>query len=85
MSTDIEWADEVWNPTTGCTPVSEGCRNCYAATFSRRGLTEAHRGLTVMRDGRAVAHARGRRCGSVQRPADGGDEDRRGGDGHERE
>lgn len=54
MSTSIEWADEVWNPTTGCTPVSEGCRNCYAASFAHRGLTEAHRGLTVMRDGRAV-------------------------------
>lgn len=29
--TKIEWADEVWNPTSGCTPVSEGCRNCNAA------------------------------------------------------
>lgn len=29
-NTKIEWADAVWNPTTGCTRVSEGCRNCYA-------------------------------------------------------
>lgn len=27
--TTIQWTDETWNPTTGCTRVSEGCRNCY--------------------------------------------------------
>lgn len=26
----IEWTDRVWNPVTGCTKVSEGCRHCYA-------------------------------------------------------
>ena len=26
----IEWTDSTWNPVTGCTRVSEGCRNCYA-------------------------------------------------------
>lgn len=30
MASDIEWTDETWNPTTGCTPVSAGCLNCYA-------------------------------------------------------
>lgn len=25
----IEWTDTTWNPVTGCTRVSEGCRNCY--------------------------------------------------------
>lgn len=25
----IEWTDATWNPTTGCTRVSEGCRHCY--------------------------------------------------------
>lgn len=36
MGTRIEWADEVWNPVTGCSPVSEGCRNCYAERMSKR-------------------------------------------------
>jgi protein gp37 len=26
----ISWTDATWNPTIGCTRVSEGCRNCYA-------------------------------------------------------
>lgn len=29
MSTNIEWTDETWNPTTGCTKISDGCKNCY--------------------------------------------------------
>ena len=29
-STNIEWTDEVWNPITGCSKVSQGCKNCYA-------------------------------------------------------
>jgi protein gp37 len=36
MSTKIEWADEVWNPVTGCTKISEGCRNCYAESIAKR-------------------------------------------------
>ena len=27
--TAIEWTDSTWNPVTGCTRVSEGCRFCY--------------------------------------------------------
>lgn len=34
--TSIEWADKVWNPVTGCTKVSEGCRNCYAERIAGR-------------------------------------------------
>lgn len=34
--TKIEWADKVWNPVTGCTPVSAGCANCYAKRMSKR-------------------------------------------------
>src|SRR5690606_21334656 len=34
--TRIEWADAVWNPITGCTPISEGCENCYARRMAKR-------------------------------------------------
>ena len=27
--TSIQWTDETWNPVTGCSRVSEGCRHCY--------------------------------------------------------
>lgn len=36
MPTKIEWTDETWNPVTGCSPVSPGCQNCYAARIARR-------------------------------------------------
>ena len=32
----IEWTDATWNPTTGCTKVSPGCKNCYAELLARR-------------------------------------------------
>lgn len=35
-TTAIEWTDYTWNPVTGCTPVSEGCRNCYARRVAQR-------------------------------------------------
>lgn len=28
--TGIVWTDETWNPVTGCTKVSQGCKHCYA-------------------------------------------------------
>ncbi|HUR74417.1 MAG TPA: phage Gp37/Gp68 family protein [Sporichthya sp.] len=34
--TSIEWATDVWNPTTGCDRISKGCDNCYALRFARR-------------------------------------------------
>ena len=40
--TTIEWAQvpgyrgDVWNPTTGCSKVSQGCKHCYAETMHRR-------------------------------------------------
>ncbi len=36
MKTRIEWTQATWNPTTGCTKVSAGCRNCYAERMARR-------------------------------------------------
>src|ERR1700689_5922473 len=32
----IEWTDTTWNPVTGCTKISTGRDNCYAARFSER-------------------------------------------------
>jgi protein gp37 len=45
----IEWTEATWNPITGCSVVSRGCRNCYAMKLaggrlrhhpSRTGLTD---------------------------------------------
>jgi len=33
-STRIEWTDRTWNPVTGCTKLSQGCKNCYAERFA---------------------------------------------------
>lgn len=38
----IEWTDATWNPTVGCSPVSPGCLNCYAATMAGRLAGMAH-------------------------------------------
>ncbi len=35
-TTKIEWTEKTWNPITGCTKISEGCKNCYAEIMSRR-------------------------------------------------
>lgn len=32
----IEWTEMTWNPTTGCTKVSKGCKFCYAEIMTRR-------------------------------------------------
>ena len=32
----IEWTDATWNPVTGCTKVSQGCKHCYAERFAER-------------------------------------------------
>lgn len=32
----IEWTEGTWNPVTGCTKVSPGCKNCYAERMSVR-------------------------------------------------
>jgi len=34
--TKIEWTDKSWNPATGCSPISEGCANCYARRMAIR-------------------------------------------------
>jgi protein gp37 len=32
----IEWTESTWNPVTGCTKVSPGCKYCYAERMARR-------------------------------------------------
>lgn len=34
--TKIEWTECSWNPITGCTKLSEGCKNCYAERLTKR-------------------------------------------------
>ena len=38
MSTNskIEWTEQTWNPTTGCSKISPGCKHCYAERMARR-------------------------------------------------
>src|SRR5580765_876592 len=32
----IEWTDATWNPVTGCTKISPGCKHCYAERMANR-------------------------------------------------
>lgn len=34
----IEWTEMTWNPVTGCTKVSQGCKHCYAERMAKRLL-----------------------------------------------
>src|SRR6266849_4539381 len=35
-NTHIEWTDATWNPVTGCSKISPGCKHCYAERMSHR-------------------------------------------------
>ena len=35
----IEWTEATWNPVTGCTKISPGCKFCYAEVMARRLLS----------------------------------------------
>lgn len=45
----IEWTEQTWNPVTGCTKVSPGCKHCYAEVMARRlhamGASGYHNGF----------------------------------------
>ena len=47
----IEWTERTWNPVTGCTKISEGCKHCYAERMSLRlrsmGLGKYERGFEL--------------------------------------
>ena len=32
----IEWTEATWNPLTGCTKISPGCKHCYAERMAKR-------------------------------------------------
>ena len=34
--TKIEWTEETWNPSVGCTKISAGCKYCYAEVMAKR-------------------------------------------------
>ena len=36
QNSKIEWTDATWNPITGCTAISDGCKNCYAKRIYER-------------------------------------------------
>lgn len=36
QSSTIEWTESTWNPVTGCTKISPGCKNCYAERMAHR-------------------------------------------------
>ncbi len=54
MSSNIEWTDTTWNPTTGCSRVSRGCENCYAMMMARRfdGMGTGYDDTTRRRKGK---------------------------------
>lgn len=47
----IEWTEMTWNPVTGCSKVSPGCKYCYAEALSKRlqamGVTKYKKGFEL--------------------------------------
>jgi protein gp37 len=36
LQSSIEWTEATWNPVTGCSKISPGCKHCYAERMARR-------------------------------------------------
>jgi protein gp37 len=36
QTSTIEWTEATWNPVTGCSKISPGCKNCYAERMANR-------------------------------------------------
>jgi len=45
--TSIEWTDATWNPVTGCTKVSPGCKHCYAERITERFSLQRFTDITL--------------------------------------
>ena len=59
----IEWTDATWNPVTGCTKVSQGCKNCYAErlfprAYGTRKPGRGNGGKSVNQTGRTFTDVR---------------------------
>lgn len=48
---EIEWTETTWNPVTGCTKISHGCKFCYADRMAKRlqamGVEKYRNGFSV--------------------------------------
>ena len=44
---NIDWCTHTWNPATGCSKVSAGCKNCYAEAFHTKQFNIGQRGGNV--------------------------------------
>jgi len=51
QNSSIEWTEATWNPVTGCSKISPGCKNCYAERMANRlaamGLHRYRNGFEV--------------------------------------
>lgn len=51
QNSSIEWTESTWNPVTGCTKISPGCKNCYAERMANRlqamGVDQYRNGFKV--------------------------------------
>jgi len=58
QGSSIEWTESTWNPVTGCTKVSPGCKHCYAERMAARlqamGQPNYARGFEVTLHERAL-------------------------------
>lgn len=51
LGTSIEWTGSTWNPVTGCSKISPGCKHCYAERMANRleamGMQKYRNGFKV--------------------------------------
>jgi protein gp37 len=47
LDSAIEWTDATWNPVTGCTKISPGCKHCYAERLTERFGRQAFTDVTL--------------------------------------
>jgi len=62
QASSIEWTNATWNPVTGCTKISPGCKNCYAERMAKRlkamGVPQYRNGfkLTLQEDALSIPY-----------------------------